>query len=182
MSSYAQRYLDALLAHLGKTVPVDGTQVLGQIEPESPRQPHVGVFLRVHPDLCVGTTAGLSARPAVLQARAGLDSFELCACTRADSPVILWTLSNLGLSMLAETRPLVHYQSLGGDGMHVLLVPRWAFSIPEGPAVQVVEPLFVSEAQWAEVGPMSLEERGDWVAELGTKSMDQWDEYLRAAT
>lgn len=188
-SRYAQAYVSELIEQAARDVGVTEPIHLGEIAPAQAKQPHIAVFMRLNPRLCVGTTAGLAARDTPLPVREGFQYFELCALTKFDHPQILWLLSNLGLHMLATSSPMLHgaqgddprpflpYESvrLGDDGSQVLLVPRWRLAVPMGPPVEVVEPLPVSVAQWEELAPLASEERKAWVARMGARSVEQWE-------
>ena len=195
MATYAQRYLNAWLAEIARTEPGHAPKVLGQIAPTQGRQPHIAAYVQLSEGSCVGSTIGLSERPTPLPVKNGFQYFELCARTRVPSPGVLWLLSNIGLHMLAtsspfffgepgapltEPVPFLAYQSLafGGDGFRLLFVPRWKFFVPHGPPIEVIEPLPITEEQWALLGPMTLEQRGAWAASLGERSRDQWTPLL----
>lgn len=203
MSEYAQRYLDALLQAAHREAPIEGAKVLGEIKATTAKQPHIAFYVRLGEGRSLGSTAGLSARPIPLPIQEGFQYFELCALTRGDSPRILWLLSNLGAYMLATSSPFFYgdpaqhaasgavpepkgflpYQTLqlGGDGSRFLFVPRFRFVVPEGPPVEVVEPLPITEEQWRELGPMTLDARGAWASALGERAPDQWRPLLELA-
>lgn len=203
MTDYAQRYVDTLLREVAKETPFEASRILGEITATTARQPHIALFVDLGDGRCLGTTAGLSGRPMPLPIDEGFQYFELCATTHRDSPGILWMLSNIGNYMLSvlspffygdpaeiarataagaapEPKPFLPHQTLlfGGDGERMLFVPRWSFNVPMGPPVEVVEPLPITAEQWQDIGPMSLEERGDWVRALGARSADQWTPLL----
>ena len=188
-SRYAQAYVSELIEQAARDVGVTEAIHLGEIAPKQAKQPHVAVFMRLNPRLCIGTTAGLAARDTPLPVREGFQYFELCALTKFDHPQILWLLSNVGLHMLAtssptqygepgsEPEPFLPYETLrlGDDDSRMLLVPRWRFAVPMGPPVEVIEPLPIRAAQWEELAPIAREERGAWVARLGPRSLEQWE-------
>ena len=153
MPAYAQRYLDELLRVATMDTPTDAPKVIGEISAKTAKQPHIAVFVELGPGRFLGTTAGLSARPMPLPVAEGFQYFELCALTQADSPGVLWLLSNVGNYMLAaaspffygdpsitaseggeapKAKPFIAYQTLmfGGDGERVLFVPRWRSAFP----------------------------------------------------
>lgn len=203
MSDYAKRYLDELLRRVGEETPFEKAKLIGDIAPTAAKQPHVAFYVDLGDGRYLGSTAGLSARPMPLPVSEGFQYFELCAMTSGHSPGVLWLLSNIGNYMLSvlspffygdpaeavlasgaprEPKPFLPYQSLmfGGDGERMLFVPRHRFFVPMGPPVEVVEPLPITAAQWQELGPMSLDERGDWVEALGARSTEQWAPLLDA--
>ena len=145
-----------------------------------------------------------------LPGKSGFQYFELCALTLVDSPAILWLLSDVGSTMLgalsplfygddaarqrvietvgetgssAEPKPFLPYESiqLGEDGERLLFVPRFRFYVPQGPPVEVVEPLPISVDDWRLIGPMSLSERGVWASSLGPQSARQWQRVVDLA-
>ena len=140
------------------------------------RQPHIALFLELTPRLRLATTVGLAERPAPVPSREGLASFELCAITTFHDPQLLWLLSNVGMHMLDASSALLPYETiqLGGDDTRMLLVPRWKLRVPNGPSVDVVEPLPITDAQWSELAPTPREERGTWVASMGPRTVEAW--------
>lgn len=197
MSDYAQRYLNALLAVTGE--PLEPMRMIGEIDGLPSPQAHVAVYVELSPGDYLASTAGLANRPAPLPVDEGFQYFELCARTRRDSPNVLRLLSFVGNFMLAtaapmfygdakgivasgaipDPRPFLPYQTVlfSGDGERVLLVPRWHFEVPSGPPVDVIEPLPLTAAQWAELSPLSLAARGAWAAALADPAA-QWDKLL----
>lgn len=186
VADFARQYLSTLLNRFGLTQ----TKLLAQIDVTTARQPHQVVSMEVRGN-CLATTVGLSSRPMPLPVREGFQYFELCAFTERDSPAILWMLSNLGGIMLAAASPMFYGDPaqgivdpaafiagqsilLGGDGERVLLVPRFAFEVPSGPPIEVVEPLPVTAQQWQQLAPLALVERVAWAHALGVRSMEQW--------
>lgn len=188
MSNYAQRYIHGLLDQVARVMPVDDApRNIGEIAPSS-RQPHVALYLRLLPGLCLATTAGLAERATPLPLHEGIQSFELCALTTFDDPQLLWLLSNVGAYLLASSAPLLYgdpgaeprsflpYETiqLGGDDTRMLLVPRWTFTVLEGPRVEVIEPLPITDAQCSELEPLPREDRGQWVARMGSRTVNAW--------
>lgn len=191
VQAHAQSYVDAALAQLA---PQGGWTVVGEIDASHARQPHLAAFVRLANGLCFGTTAGVSCLAVAITTDAGLRNFELCALSTVDSPRILWLLSNLASMTLGilspffygtpnsaggdAPKPILPYESLmlGGDETRFLFVPRLRVDVaPYGPrGVDVVEPLPISAAQWAELGPLSLEDRARWIGALGARSVDAW--------
>lgn len=125
----------------------------------------------------------------------GFQYFELCARTRTQGAQVLWLLSNIGLYMLAtaspfffgdpkapmsQPRPFLAYQSLvlGGDGSRLLFVPRWNVVVPQGPPVEVVEPLPVTTADWSVLAPLDGPGRAEWARSLGESARDRWSTVL----
>ena len=207
MSAYAQRYVDALTEHAFPAAQFPAVSVVGEIDASSARQPHLAVYLQLAADRFLGTTAGASARPMPLPVRSGLQYFELCALTTAHSPKVLWLLSNTamfilgslapffygsdedrarivadpsGLARTVEPKPFLPYQTIrfGESRERLLLVPRWSFVVPEGPPVEVVEPLPIGDADWDAIEALTLEERAGWVRALGDATMQRWDRVL----
>jgi len=202
LEGYAERYVRALVRVVGGATPFASAREIGQIHPEKAAQPHLAVFLDLGQGRCIATTAGLSARPMPLPVAGGLQYFELCAHTKADSPGILWLLSNLGRYMLRvsspifladpillgdppenpslEAKPFFPGQAvvLGADRSAFLLVPRFDLLVPDGPSVEVIEPLPLTDAHWDELRPRTLEERITWARSLGSASATLWDPLL----
>lgn len=198
MSDYAQRYFNGLLAVTG--VPLDPVRIIGEIDGLPSRQPHVAFFVELTPGDCLASTAGLAHRPMPLPVSEGFQYFELCARTTRDSPRVLRLLSYVGNFMLATAAPLFYgdpemnvaagmpspkpflpYQTVlfSGDGERVLLVPRWNFWVPDGPPVDVIEPLPLSKTQAIEIAALALDDRAAWVDALPDPRV-QWETILGA--
>lgn len=196
MADYAQRYLNGLLAVTG--VPLDPVRLIGEIDGLPSRQPHVAFYVELSPGDCLASTAGLAHRPAPLPVSEGFQYFELCARTTRDSPRVLRLLSYVGNFMLATASPIFYgdpamnvaagmpspkpflpYQTVlfSGDGERVLLVPRWQFQVPDGPPVDVIEPLPLSKAQAGEVASLELADRAAWASALSDPRA-QWEPIL----
>jgi hypothetical protein len=171
MSDYGQRYLDALLPHVG-----GAKRVIGEISPTKTSQPHSAAFLELESGRCLATTLGISCLAMPLPVRQGFSYFELCALTERDSPAVLWLLSNFANFMLSQMSPFFHgsdedklavtrkereptpfhpYETLrlGGDDARFIFVPRWQVQVAMGPRVDVVEPLPISAADWERLSP-----------------------------
>lgn len=197
MAEYVNVLLGTLVDAAQQTLTVTTEEILGMIDPADPVVPHKAVYLRVSESTCLATTAGLSARGFPLPVSDGFQYFEVCAVTSRDSPRVLWLLSRLGRFMqsiaapaLLATRemtsgwgaavpkpaPLLPYQTLrlGGDETRFLLVPRWRFTHPSGPPVEMVEPLPLRADQWPVLERLSLAGRGPWVQKLGD-TRAAWD-------
>lgn len=200
MSSYPNAYVAALLKAAAQSLPITTGRPIGEISATTAKQPHVAVFLELSESLYLGTTAGVAARPMPLPISTGFQYFELCAVTEAHSPRVLWLLSNVANFMLSVSSPLflgsdemtlawaqsgaipdpapfLPYQTIrfGGDDTRLLLVPRWKFNVPMGPPVEVIEPLPITPAQWAELDRMTTDQRASWAATLGARSRSQWN-------
>ena len=175
MPSYAQRYVDALLAHVvGQRA--DDARLIGEIDAHEPSQPHVAVFVELASGRYVGTTAGVSARRTALPVMSGFRHFELCALTEGHSAKILSLLSSVASFMLASPRAFLPYQTIrfGDSDERVMLVPRFELHVPDGPPVAVIEPVPVDADDWSAIGSMPLETRAAWARALGTASATRW--------
>lgn len=94
------------------------------------------------------------------------------------APALLATdqLTSLWSGRIPQSSPLLPYQTLplGDDDTRFLLVPRWTFTHPQGPPVEMVEPLAVSSTQWSELESLELNDRAMWVRNRGD-TRSAWD-------
>lgn len=197
---YSQLYFNALLDELHRTQPFDDAEVIGEVGPEKPKQPHIAVVVKLGEGRYVSTTAGISALSVPVPVKEGFTHFELCAFTQRDSPKVLWMLSNLAQHMLSTLspffygnaapqvnppapRPFLPYETMRfeEDGERLLLVPRAAVSFEYSPPrVDVVEPLPIPKARWPEIAELDTAGRKAWVDRLGLASAKHWDSVIDA--
>ncbi|WP_224248805.1 hypothetical protein [Hyalangium gracile] len=199
---YEQRFLTALMGEVGRIIPFQSVKTIGNISNTGGKQHHLAVYVQLQEQIFFATTAGVSALPVPPGTGEGIDYFELCAFTRGHSPNVLWRLSNIANYMLGAMSPMFYgspeqalaaasapagsnpgatfrpLETIRGGDERLLLVPRVRVKVPQGPTVQVIEPMLLTDADWQEIGQADIDGRLQWLSKLGLRSMDRWTPIL----